>query len=160
MKTNKNKKFNTMTRAQKRVAIARDVLKQIKLKTKIRSGRYWDLPRNQSVYGRSDLRKPIVCRCCAAGAAILSGIRLFNQVNVCQQNGCDSDAVEVANKWFSRRQLALIERAFERLACPLSDDITVNGERAEKFNRGVKSNTERAVRIFKNIIANNGTFKP
>lgn len=160
----KRRPFKRLTAAQKRVAIAKDVLAQIQLNTRIESGRYWRIDNSEvGVIDKTFLTRPhVACSCCAAGAVVLSGIRLFNRVKVSYFNPGQSD--KVLNPWFSNEQMALIEFAFEKPdrkpLAELLQDKWKEKEAAYEFNLGRLSMIERAERIFKNIIANKGTFKP
>lgn len=163
MKTQMKKKtFTRLTAAQKRVAIAKDVLKQIAAKTTtIMSGQYWDVQTDPYNYvTKKTLSSKVKCQCCAVGAAVLSGIRKFNQDEVPRHNGGSDCCIPIT--YFSREQFAAIEAAFEpegfrQMAAYVSHSIF---KAAVRFNDGIKSKTERAQRIFKNIIKNNGEFKP
>lgn len=159
----KKKTFTRLTAAQKRVAIAKDVLEQIKLRTtKIKSGHYWNVGGDDffGIVSKKTLCTETKCTCCAAGAAVLSGIRLFNRDEVSPYNG--ATIYELPTTWFESKQLALIEAAFEpfggahMMRAHAGDGYVV----AVRFNRGIDGLTERARRIFKNIIKNNGEFKP
>ncbi len=160
----KNNKFSGLTEAQKRVAIAKDVLAQIRSrKFKIQQGAWavWDYARNlnQDTLTGNTGEKPLRCTACALGAAMLSSIRLFND---CEIGGACGE-YEVDNqlgKWFSDRQRALIEYTFEKgkgMKNPWDDEDEL---RARLFYKKYPSAIKRAVAIFKNIVKNKGDFKP
>jgi hypothetical protein len=162
----KTKSFTKLSAAQKRVAIAKDVLKQIKAqKMLIESNAYWNVEADNLEFD-TQVDKAILCKrdtkctCCAAGAAVLSGIRLFNKVTIAAENGGYSERVK--SEYFSQAQMGLIEAAFEE-----SSGAHLSGNRnsqkykkACRFNDGIDNDETRAIRIFKNIIKNNGEFKP
>ena len=160
-----------MTRAQMRVAIAKDVLKQISLhRIKIRAGGYWSIgPSGPSSFiyniqpvGQEEIKEKH-CTVCAAGAAVTSAIRLFNEEKISTRNSCDDDAVFIAGRrWFTKRQLAMIEAAFEDPgARPMVEHITFHEiDRCEQFAERNKSSIGRAKAIFENIIENRGNFVP
>lgn len=164
------KPFSRLTAAQKRVAIARDILVQIKAKTtEIRSGAgYWMVTGEHIGWKVSQFELQnggTRCKCCAAGAVVLSTIRLFDQVTIGDENGTDSELVIKKSLFFSRRHLALIESAFEvEESAHLIANRFIFGtdqyKKAVKFNHGTYGTVQRAVRIYQNIIKNGGTFKP
>ena len=160
------KPFSRLTVAEKRVAIAKDVIYQIHQRTTAKQGSYWEV----SLLGEScrvdnqNLKRNVRCTVCAVGAAVISGIRLFNETSVDWINGNDEEEVIAAGrKWFSPKQLALIEAAFEEgdesflVAKYLG--ITPS-QRAIAFNEVIEFDSIRAIIIFENIIKNVGTFKP
>src|SRR6185369_2611606 len=76
-----------MTKAEKRIAIAKDVLKQIKLRTyKPKAGTYVEIsqeiaktiPRSADVQLQDMLPKIKDCKVCALGACFMSSVRRFN----------------------------------------------------------------------------------
>lgn len=69
------KNFNKLGKMQRRVAIAKDVIKQLKAhKTKATLGTY--------LRGYIDDRKNIECHACAAGALLLAKLGFVNKINV------------------------------------------------------------------------------
>lgn len=170
--TTKPKAFTRLTAAQKRVAIAKDVLKQIKAKRLlIETGSYlsWDalkLRDERTPFSKATLTKPNKCHACAVGSAVASGLRLFNDGALSVYVERD-DAFSTLRRWFSRNQVIAIEVAFEHestraLEQRYRGDKFLNRAAAEfQFRRSdIGKATQRAVAIFKNIIANNGEFKP
>ena len=167
-----NNKFNSLTKAEQRVLIAKDVIAQIKAKRyKPNSGRYMIIyngfDNNESVQKHVD---EIDCVCCALGACLISTTKFknkltFGNISAVRANG---DVWGLLKNIFTPKQLAMIEYAFEvnyqgdRVAeryfshC-ISDNLI---RKSIKF--GVNYFTERArmVGIMQNIINNNGTFKP
>ncbi len=161
----KAKSFSRRTAAQKRVAIARDVLLQIKHRRLIaHSGHYWQVSQTGGFgIGRKALRaRATRCQACGAGAAVLSGIRLFNRETIGRYNGGAADECQLKGRWFTPHQLALIECAFEENGRAMMES-TLNWEdkaRAKRFNSKRKKPASRLVAIYRNIIANKGEFKP
>lgn len=167
-----------MTPAEQRVAIAKDVIKQIKeQKLIVRCGRYaallhaFDLPNGPVVGGKFSqqtlLREDVRCEVCAVGAAIVSGLRLFNGASFDIIWSPDGEGAADKAHWFSRSQTALIERAFEKkAACIIANclpDCAPTGELLERvlaFKRRYRSPRKRVLAIYRNIIRNNGEFKP
>lgn len=164
-------KFKKMTAAQKRVAIARDVLKQIKArKFIIRTNHYllWGDRSPLTPFSKETLTKADVkpCQCCAVGSAIASGLRLFNEDSVQFIDGCNAPlASKVISRWFPKKQAAAMEMAFEirQDSCRLKYFGQSESLMADAGKFGVKhmgDETKRAIAIFRNIIRNEGTFKP
>ncbi len=169
------------TRAEQRVAIAKDVIKQIKLGKIVLGGGYWDLgyyDASKSVYPNITRKveatlplKKTVCHVCAMGAVFASkvlkkGSTLLNeQVN-------DQAIIDDLEGIFSARQLRLIETAYEGGYCgngTVEDKITTRSlQRAEDFytthnvdeDYSPEHRGKRMVAIMKNVISNEGTFRP
>jgi hypothetical protein len=174
----KIKPFNSLNVAQKRIAIAQDVLLQIKLeKYNIMEGTWAefqdddDLINDLSLQFRQDiLRGGIVtfkipqpvCNVCAIGAACCSALRLGN-VDVLESDTDEGDMRKVLKKYFGIKQMGLIESCFEqRLAgdCKFGNLSKKESDRALLFSRKFDDQTDRAIAIFQNIIQNKGVFKP
>jgi hypothetical protein len=154
-----------LTKAQKRVAIAKDVLKQLKALNVVK-GTYLrnyglQLPRNdQAKQHINQISRG--CEVCALGACFLSHIRLFNEVDVgtlagrcgetvnCVFAGSDLIDAEL-HKYFTYDQLLLIEAAFE--------GWTGEGYEARDFYDKHPDPKERLQAIMQNIVKNNGEFK-
>lgn len=148
------------------MAIAKDVLAQLK------AGKYNVITVNyleMGMYDKDRINQKILqnarCNVCAAGAAFASAIRLFDGFETA--NGAAVfDCETVLIRYFSKIQIAMIESAFMRsIGSPLTrlvvkdtshDDIL----KASAFGAFYPSKYNRIVAIFKNIIANEGTFKP
>lgn len=169
--------FKKLTPAQKRVAIAKDVLKQIKAKKFLIESGNFAIIRNgimpdPDVFDKGYLLSKEVeaCDVCAIGAAIISGIRLFNKVTF---NNPHIDPIESWNlirEFFEPEQAVLIENAFE-IGCgaynenwseeePLPEVDQSEIDKAMEFGQEFDNETERAVAIFTNIVQNKGVFKP
>jgi hypothetical protein len=171
-----NKKIKKLTAAQKRVAIAEDVLLRISRGTyEIRSGYFVDMPQLDSSIevDRAFLEQDNPeCNVCAVGAAIVSAIRLFNSASF--NDGVEvRESFRIGKKFFHPKQLVLIENAFERwngayvmnqTSLAVTElvksipDYELN--RAIAFGESYSDTTERAVKIFENIVENKGVFKP
>jgi len=164
------KKFTKMTAAQKRVAIAKDVLKQIKAgRVRIHMGsylKYIQCPvEDFTTFNQSTLlADETVCRVCAVGAAIVSGLRLFNGAEVGDLEGDGLAAYNAISRWFSKKQSALIEQAFEDSCAFAITREALNSEwqskKASEFKNRRPNKRSRAISIFQNIIDNKGLFKP
>lgn len=154
------------TKAEKRVAIAKDVIKQIragKLRAKAANGYICPTTPAASVclvaFSGSDL--PLTkgdvdalqgsCEVCALGSMVLSRIRKFNSV-VGDQLTPDGDVYEenaygCLGDIFTSNQLEAIEAVFEGY------DYTE--WREEHYN-----DNDLLLAIMQNIVDNNGKFKP
>lgn len=184
----KPKSFSRLGAAEKRIAIANDILKQIKAhKYDIQKGTWLEVDpagnespgagENNSKIIQAALlggRKTIVidtpaanCTCCAVGAACASAIRLFNQDTIpgsiekgFEMDGYD-EGMKILEKYFPKAQVDLLEAAFEQR----TDSHHRNAKdeslgKAVFFGNYEDNDTERLVAICKNIIKNKGTFKP
>ena len=160
-----------LTPKQKRVAIAKDVLKQIKASKFIAGtgnfchvGEWSDtLPK---LIGKKQLLKlKPKCTVCAIGAAIVSGIRLFNKINITNCEITRFQQRRMIVKFFGLSQAEQIENAFEIGRGYYG--FNKYGERVyDKFKDAIKFggrfeySRNRAVAIFKNIIKHKGVFVP
>lgn len=173
----RNKRFLALTKAERRVAIAKDVLKQLRLNVYqaspgtyvcIRNGLKRDALADDQLCDVLSLTAPSRCAVCARGAMFLSAVMKFDNYRVgdCYALGRemsqslyvgDSDFNEYENHFFSPQQIDLIESAFEGWTRRLPDgnlDYT-----SVHFQRAYPDATERLIVIMKNIIANRGIFK-
>lgn len=149
-----------MTAAQKRVAIAKDVLLQLKMGKYISmTGTYIapidhlgrDVEVNQSAL-KSKSRPD--CRVCAKGALALSAIRKFNEYEG-TADALSEDHMEVITRFFGVAQADRIESAFEGFD---RDGSRVRNYR-ERKNISESDDDEAIISIMKNIIRNKGTFR-
>jgi len=178
----KEKSFSKLTKAEKRVAIAKDVLKWIKvgmirpehdgyfemddkLKTKI-----------DSIEGKKELQELLpgtTCNVCAKGALFIADIMKrdnFTTKNLSFIGNCT--IVKRLDGIFSENQLNLIETAFEKNIIHDNKDLlsykndegyyhnSSLGQKAIDFGNKYDEPEERLIAIMKNIIKNKGTFKP
>ncbi len=160
------KKFTRLTAAQKRVAIAKDVLQQIRLRTMVPAhvGYFLWTDRNRIESFNQESVKHCSCFVCGIGAGIVSGIRLFNKVHVSENRGFAAEAFPIAKKFFTAQQAALIEMAFEG-SCIMGNNANVEMSvsayaKARKFYERHTLPRERVQAIYQNIINNKGVFKP
>lgn len=151
-----NAKFAKLTPAQKRVAVAKDVLKHLGEGTLVATkGDYL------SVYDTGPTGEE--CHACALGAVfacatILDGGRkALTEDDSCLSSHTMVRELENAGI-FSTEQLRTIECAFEGWGPDTSEEYGTEDTLA--FNRGVTRPRTRMARIMRNIIANNGEFVP
>lgn len=155
------------------VTIARDALKHVAGKqVRLTQGVYLEPRTMAAVYifhslDLEDQVQPVFrnpkfkCDACAIGGLFYS---LVHRANDAIKDGAQSRQYMVAklNPYFSARELALVESAFE------ISGIAVNGQRcggdesnaAQKFGRRYQNQKTRFKAICANIIANNGHFMP
>lgn len=182
MKRQTNQSFSRMTAAQKRVAIAKDVIKQIRAgQYDIQKGTWLDLTLPDSELSDSYTpeqtqalllgkpvvinRKPIQCQCCAIGAACASAVRLFNRHAI--EDGILFNrflgGTSLLSPYFSHSQCVLIEAAFENRSVYSADDEPLGERTKEALSKFQEAHSdeddeERAISIFTNIIRNRGDF--
>lgn len=173
-----NALFSKMSPPERRVAIAKDVLLQLKSKRyKATSGIYIDfknpLIEYDNVADLSDaplcaLSEGVKCDVCARGAMFMSACGLFDKLTASDMNmdadysstldGFDSEFQKYESRFFSRAQLALIEAAFE--GNDVQDKLSAKEEEAaRKWYKAHKGGAAvRLKAIMNNIIRNKGTF--
>lgn len=178
--------FKKMSAADKRVAIAKDVIAQINLETyKPQKGTYVDIHETDKANEIDNVdEKPadlmmsqgmVQCTVCAKGAMFMSHIR--KDAGSCTieeaQEGQDEDVIEDRlEDLFGEKQLDLIEAAFEKddsfysevheEDCFDDEYNPIDGnvaEKAQKWGRKYTTDQKRLVAIMRNIIKNEGTFK-
>lgn len=181
----RNEWFSSLSKADKRVEIAKDILIQLdKENYEAHSGIYvyisnFDIDNKKNLLAFEDdiqanFDKMNTCEVCAIGACIMSIARLGNSltfgdvIDIDIEN--DNDNVENKIKSiFSPKQMSLIEAYFEgrhsdfmftgsmNIGVEL-DNIDLG--KAATFSDKYPNDSERLRLIFQNIIDNNGTFKP
>lgn len=171
------KKFEEMSLAQKRVAIAKDTLKWLKKgRIKPREGvvmEYAGIENDQGKDMRDCLKIQDKCEVCERGGLLYSYVMIVNNFLMPEAatswsgrrflNGtASSEGIEVSNKLeevFDRKQLMLIEHAFENR---FNERYLTDQEQESCYIFYNKYKTERGrfVAILNNIIDNKGEFKP
>lgn len=163
--------FNSLTASQKRVAIAKDVLKQIKLGVfRAKTQSYIDFNGYNSMPDTSiSLQKviedrKIECKVCAKGALFCSLVVFKNKIDI---RGAywltEGDIVSRFKGIFSEHQLDMIENAFERKMINTHGNERKNEQLRKSVNFGNthgESDEETLIAIMKNIVKNSGEFKP
>lgn len=163
--------FAALTPAQKRVAIAKDVLERIKLRLIIPySGQFIKnkdnvVENNESECTPQEFFNQKSCEACAKGSIFDSWVGNFNKVSwesvqdidQCIHNG--SDYPKELLKVFGSTMLDNIEAAFEEAVYSWHQ----NKKQAEKFKYFFDQETdldseEKLTQIMGNIIKNNGKF--
>ena len=160
-----NQVFHRLSKKQQRIAIAKDVLKQIKLKRyKAQPDTYVNILglRNKgynlgssSQFQEALLTENPSCNVCGIGAAFCSMARLGDGVNLW------SDYHDKLLAMFSRRQVYLIEAAFEGKQIRFDSRLSSTDQKSTReFYRKYSKSSDRLAAIFRNILRNEGTFKP
>ncbi len=163
----KNKAFKKLKKAEKRVAIAKDVLKYLKKgKFQAARGEYVNTDPQEGNLGTCELlQNAEMCQVCGLGALFVAGALkdcsiikddIFTRLNYDGKSQFmqfyDDEMRGALGKYFSLDQLETIENAFE--------SFTMGKGKGSTFNKGFGDATTRLSRIMKNIIKNEGTFKP
>lgn len=164
-----------MTKAEARVAIAKDALKHLRANRIAAKQGKWVDTKGPIIddYSEEDnqlkpkLAKVKRCDVCALGAIIYSSVMRFNAITCRdadakpEHNGIGFDGMnKYLLKFFPQKQLELIEIAFEEGYGKFQ--AYFHGERgnaAMRF-RGAESDDSCLRRIMHNIIENDGTFVP
>lgn len=179
--------FKNLTKAEKRVAIAKDAIDQLLSENyQCKKGVYLHIKLPDIKHGESLqpylLNEKQKCEVCAVGALLASTIRLSNgkyfntdinrdsniwQMNFTKNSCYVSPVQEESNPlldYFTIYQLALMEVAFEGELEALSDEVDNPYEKefgkAKEFYFRYTSTKKRFIAIMQNIIDNKGTFLP
>lgn len=133
-----NKKLETMTKLQQRVAIAENILKLIHSgRIKAKSGVYL-----RKLKARGWPKCDEKCCACVVGALFVSKYQLFGGD---WDEPIDADYGDRLSPYFSDRQLDKMENAFE-------------GPRLR--DQGLSNDDYRMMAIMQNLIDHHGTYKP
>lgn len=175
----KKDNWSKMTKAQKKIEVAKDVIKQLKVGAyQSTSGTYleiindtWEIQEEQA---NKCISKDFPCKVCALGSIFMSHVMLRNHLTIDELEMTDDIAMRKRLEGvFTNNQLHLIETAFERRI--VNDDIeyickeprsfwnsvpTTIGQKAIDFGKKYSDSTVRLIMIMKNIIKNDGQFKP
>lgn len=197
----KNALFNEMNAAERRIAIARDVIKALKSKKiKAQNGslvtlnkRSYDKAKVPITNQLSDFLPQVSCNVCALGGIFVCSVNRFDKLKFdnaftpIYDFSLFSDKMDInydismkyIHRFFSKKQLAMIEMAFENgtgiYRCfydSIREDFIALGEAKKakvtnqdckkclEFYSKYKKASDRMIEIMKNIIKNNGEFKP
>lgn len=173
-----NKEFSKLTASEKRVSIAKDVIKQLKAGSFIAAHRVYvrskQLQSKIETLGFDDscelksLLPTVTCECCAKGSLFLSEVSKRNKYKVDSSTSifCDIDSETITNRLnnlFTKNQLDLIETAFEGELIEIDNDFLRKSKSTSKaivFKYNFKKPSDVLIAIMENIITNKGTFKP
>lgn len=168
-----NEEFKSLSKPEQRVLIAKDVIKQLKLRKYIaRESIYVEyIPAGGNLDVRSNFDKVDDCHCCALGSCLLSLTKYNNKFTFNDLDNLGKPVWKELAKFFTVNQLTLIEYAFEGWYKTKEDGVgkchfnpTVEDSELDKCHSfySIYENDEkqRLIAIMKNIIKNKGTFKP
>jgi hypothetical protein len=175
----KNARFAAMSPAEKRVAIAHDVIEQLRLeKIYATQGTYLNAPAGNAVLesNAAETFGSAACQACAIGSLLACAIGAQDSVTLSDVNAivglrsiemAGSDAFRYLERYFDKEQMVMIETAFE--GDLISDDVFEISRQSEhecvdfhdyyRDEDGVDE-TRLLTAIMQNIINNNGTFVP
>jgi hypothetical protein len=170
----RNTWFNSLTKEEKRVAIAKDVIEQLDLqKFTAKSGTYFslNLPDYKVVKEGVSLQKQFdkaeTCKVCAMGAVFASKVRLGNEFEVpystCIVSIDDDYIVNSTDSLFSEYEMRLMEFFFEgadinETIYHESEDYDSIDEKVREFCDTYKTADERMRAIMQNIIDSEGAI--
>lgn len=161
----RNKRFEAMMPCEKRIAIAKDVIAQVRSQkfvaeqgTYIRAKgyKYEDRVAHKDKVDELLQIEGVTCNVCAKGAVFMSYVMKTGGCDVSDAN--HSGTHTIAHKLkdiFDSDQLDLMESAFERSPFGRCDP----GD-AVRFGRKYGNSHDRLIAIMENVIENKGTFKP
>ncbi len=172
----RNLKFEQLSKAEKRVAICKDALKQLKTnRFKAKQGDYLYIRYGESVEDNNSFQKifkkdkEIACVGCAMGSLFLSTTVLGNRSTVkdMENEGPSignliDDEIKFSNKFntiFTKNQLKLIEIFFENWGLD-AQDLGYSEKDCRSFYHSYQSSHFRLIAILQNIVKNKGTFVP
>jgi hypothetical protein len=167
----REKRFQKMSPANKRVAIAKDVIQYVKVDKKIdpQSNTYLLFSNIHPPSYDSDtqiqnllITRDFECTACAVGSMFVSAVLRYDNI-VCGSFRYEMNRGfrQYLGQFFSQDQIDLIESAFE---CRM---ISIDGNpddtdlcQAVIFGKKYSDDYSRILAIMENIIENNGEFKP
>ncbi len=161
----KNKEFDAMIPCQKRIAIAQDVIAQVRVKrfaatpgTYVRMGaKYEDRITHKDKVEELLEIEGVQCNVCAKGALFMAHVMKTGNCDMSDANHTGTHSIAYRLKGvFDKDQLDMMESAFER--SPFGS--TSNVHAAVKFGKGYNNPDDRLIAIMENVIANRGDFKP
>lgn len=181
-----NEYFTSLSPAKKRVAIAKDVIEQVKAERYLAKNRtYIDFLMKFDGQIQSKFDK-VKCQCCALGAMFLSDVKYTNNCTIEDLDRINFSREEEnrLQNYFDIEQLILIEAAFEcwgfetitefdgceedyRIIEGFGYDVMLSDlsltsediDKAAQFGYQYDDNSERLIAIMRNIIKNRGKFK-
>jgi hypothetical protein len=141
--------MDLMSPREKRMAIAKDIIQQIKYQQlNVSRGLYVAIPGEASIESTFDyfdsfsnndqinqilINSGVVCQVCARGAIFIAGLKRFNNLTVGdfrKEHSLGKDIYSSIRETYERnffepQQLSLIERAFEKGAYPMESRLSV-----------------------------------
>ena len=173
----RNADFAKLSKAEKRVAIAKDVLAQIAAgKYVAEAGVYVEtqIPVTQQDSDKQvcDLIEGKECHVCALGSVFVSAVKFADKLTVGDVEEFpyvydEDDPVNLnpfqsgyLTQFFSRGQLGLMECCFERGPAGDFSGAVDDMELPEQWGSSFEDDRDRLVAIMENVVRNGGTFKP
>lgn len=153
-----------MTKAEMRVAVAKDVIKQLKIGKITAEHCYLDdmgeFNRNIGKSMQTVIKNPAFkCNACAIGSALISFVNLFNGITIIEEISDDLDRNgihKILSKCFTKNQLEDMEGFFE-----WGSDDEFNGRHHVNSTWYTSTSSEdKLIQIMQCIINNKGNFKP
>ncbi len=163
---------------KRRVAVAKDVLKQLRSKKYIaQTGTYLELEDtivydensnsidlfDEAMREEKDLQEilpKVTCIVCAKGAILASKVNLFNKFQLNYDVDFDQRAGETTEEVFGMRQATLIEAAFEGWSTFDADINEEEGLKCRALKERYPEPLNRMRVIMNNIVRNKGVFRP
>lgn len=171
----RKKSFSQLSAEEKRIAIAKDVIARIKV-SQFKPIRGWIWKFSDKQMRETNPLKPLHeivlekqnCSVCAKGALFMSCVgftnnMLFDDVRDRQSQFDDEKQQKSITKVFSKTQLEMIETSYEKKYFGWNYTLLNKQKEQEKciaFGKKFGNDKDRMIGICKNIIKNNGTFKP
>lgn len=167
--TEKNEDFSKMSKLEKRVVLAKDVIAQIEAKRyTARLGTYLDIRDKKverytedSILDKTKIgEKNIVCEVCAIGSLFVSNAILSNK----KLTDDDDKMLSSLRSIFSKKEMRTLEYLFEgrdiddTFEAKTPANIKIKKD-ILKYRVGKRGAEQRLVDIMQNIIDNNGNFK-
>lgn len=169
----KKLRFNSGSAAQKRVAIAKDVIAQVNLRKIIPTqGSYLERPNGSASGIDTNVaiqdQLPSQCIACGIGSTFVCALKYDKTENLSRTMVSLSDdrvMRKYLQKFFSKAQIDLIEVAFEHRTVTddqseLEDAQDKSIRAAIRFGRKYAYHSERLIAIMDNIVMNRGVFVP
>lgn len=162
--------FNKLSKSEKKIAIIKDVLLRLKKQNIVAErGDFMKIPylfEGKNNFNLKDFinnKETKDCEVCAKGALFCSWVGINNEFtskdNVNAEN--DSKSILVMSSVFTLKQLSLIETAFECKYFPWNEKLTDKEiDKCSDFGEKYQEDGDRLVAILKNMLKNNGVFKP
>lgn len=178
--TESNEAFTNMTKAEKRVEVAKDLIVRLnidQIKTTANAMMRFKINGLLSSEQTKNILNKVpdtVCEVCAKGGLFMAYIGRVNKETVSSAREATSHSNLPSSRGnkklaeiFSMRQISAIEFAYEGVQFLKTDGkgrvITFSKEEVESFKafrKSHRSRKERLIAIAQNIIDNKGTFKP
>jgi hypothetical protein len=166
-----NDYFTKLSKSEQSVAIAKDVIKQIKAEKYTPTSGWYIRGALTRLDNEADVQTNlnVSCNCCALGASLLSTVKYKNTLKIEDLYGYNeknSQFTKMLDSIFTTKQQALIEASFEdglHLQANLTKGFRLSEKDYEKcrdFYKLYNDPEDRLIGIMNNIIKNKGVFKP